>query len=244
MTELNFEARGIAKAAERTMRRWVVGQQVQQGIEREAAIENLPAQIHPYIAISRQTGAGAEQIACRLGERLGWEVIDKQLLDCIAERFDLPQDMLAQVDEKHCSWMWEAFGKWLDHHIVTQTEYVAHLGRTVLMLAHQSSAIFVGRGAQFVLPRDRGLTVRIVAPIEQRVSRVMQEQRCIRDVASDYIALTDRDRRDFVRKYFHHDVADSDLYDLIIDMSNLEIDDGVEFILSRCQARFPESPQS
>ena len=41
------------------------------------------------------------------------------------------------------------------------------------MAARHASSVFVGRGVQFLLPCEVGLTIRIVAPLNQRIDRVM-----------------------------------------------------------------------
>jgi hypothetical protein len=59
------------------------------------------------------------------------------------------------VDETTTSWLLDTFGKWLDRQLVTESEYLTHLGQLVLLAAQSQSAIFVGRGAHFFLPRER-----------------------------------------------------------------------------------------
>ena len=239
MSELTFEASGVAKTAERQMQRWLVAQQVQQGIQRENAVRHLTKELHDYIAISRQTGASGSVVARRLGEQLGWQVFDRELLDQLADRFNLQHAVVENVDETTNSWLWEAISKWLDHRVLTQSEYVAHLGKIVLMAAHHGNAIFVGRGAQFLLPRERGLTVRIIAPLQQRIKRIMAERDCSDHEAALYIDRTDRGRFHFVQQYFHHDVDDHSLYDVVIDMNEHRIEDAIELLMQRCDQRFP-----
>src|SRR5579863_7864671 len=40
----------------------------------------------PYLLISREKGAGGRQVANLIGQRLGWQVFDRQIVDAIAER--------------------------------------------------------------------------------------------------------------------------------------------------------------
>jgi cytidylate kinase len=133
------------------------------------------------------------------------------------------------------------FGKWLDTHLVSQAEYVRGLGRIVLLAAQHESTIFVGRGAQFILPRDQGLTVRLIAPLEQRIASIMDCEHCNRSHAKRYITDTDRGRHDFVRRYFHHDIADPHLYDLVINLARVEPEEAVELIIHNCRRRFADA---
>jgi cytidylate kinase len=93
------EQEAIADAAERQMRRCLMMQEIEQRLEREHADE-LAERLGPYIAISREAGAGGSQIAQWVGEKLGWEVMDSKLLDFMAQRYHLPRDILDVVDEE------------------------------------------------------------------------------------------------------------------------------------------------
>lgn len=242
MSALSLEAGGVVRTAEREMRRWLVGQEVRQGFAREEASRRLTDDVQPYIAISRETGAHGSEIARQLGEQLGWEVLDKGLLDYMAQRYHLSHAMLECVDETTHSWLWDVFGKWFDRQLVSQTEYVAHLGPIVLTAARHASMVFVGRGAQFLLPREKGVSARIVAPLEYRLQTTMESRRCSRRAARAYIECTDSGRRDFIRQYFHHDVDDPDLYDVVLNMGNLDVHAAVNVVVERCRQRLHIDP--
>ena len=145
---------------------------------------------------------------------------------------------LDYVDERTASWVHETFGKWLDQQLVTQAEFVSRLGKILLLAAQHESNVFVGRGAQFILPREVGMTVRIIAPKSERVMRVMSRRQCSRQDAEKFIDETDKGRADFVRRYFHHDVADPHLYDLIINLERTSREAAVDLILGDYLMRF------
>ena len=81
--------------------------------------------------------------------------------------------MLELVDETTTNRITEMFGNWIDPASVSQMQYVCRLSRVILMAARAGKVIFVGRGAQFVLPHERGLSVRIIAPQNYRVRQIM-----------------------------------------------------------------------
>jgi cytidylate kinase len=227
----------IGRAAELEMRKWALGLQVQDQLQKRLPPEELPKQIHPYLAISREVGAGGSEMASLLGEKLGWEVLDRQILDYMANHFNLPGDMLEHVDETTSNWLVEVFGKWMDEHVVTQAQFVVHLGQIVLMAARHASVIFVGRGAQFILPRRRGLAVRVIGPRERRIQRIMEVRQLDHTQAQRYVDQHDQGRGDFVKKYFHHDVGDPHIYDLVINTNNIRKECAVDLIaeqLHRC----------
>lgn len=220
------------------MRHWALGSEVRERVAQEEAMKQLPRDIYPYVAISRDTGAGASEVARQVGKRLGWDVLNREVLDRMAERFHLQRTMLEAVDETTTSWLVEVFGKWISTRVVTETEYVSRLGRVLLLAARDRSTVFVGRGAQFFLPRERGFAVRIVAPLDQRIARVMEREHLSRDAAQKYLSKRDRERRDFVRLHFDRDVNDPQLYDLVINLGCLDVAWAVELIVRSCQQKF------
>ena len=66
----------------------------------------------PWITISTQLGAGGPELAARLSERLGWRVIDKEILQEIAKTTHTPEQILSHFDE---------------HAVGAFEDYVAHL---------------------------------------------------------------------------------------------------------------------
>jgi len=59
--------------------------------------------------------------------------------------------------------------------------------------------VFVGRGAQFLLSRDQGLSVRVIADDKYRVRRMMEREGLNESGAKALIDRLERGRRDFVR---------------------------------------------
>jgi cytidylate kinase len=164
--------------------------------------------------------------------------LNKGILDQMAQKYDLEKTMLEAVDETTTSWLLECFGKWISQRVVTDSEYTRRLGEILLMAARHQSTVFVGRGAQFFLPRERGLAVQVIAPEEDRVERVLQRDQISRDAALKYVRKRDRERRDFVREHFDRDVSDPHLYGLVVNVGTIDFDWTVELIVQTCQRKF------
>lgn len=228
----------MAMQAEKLMRQWVLGVQIHERVERGKAAERLTSEIHPYVAVSREAGAGGGEVSRLVAERLGWNCMDRELLDFMAEKYHLPHGALEIVDEQKRNWLHDLFGYWLEEVMVSQTEYVAHLGQMVLMAARHAKAVFVGRGARFYLPRERGLAIRLIAPRERRIQYMMQLRGFDRERAERYVAETDEGRSDFVKRYFGYDIADPSLYDLVINVQGFTLDEVAEIIVRECRRRF------
>jgi cytidylate kinase len=227
--------RAMADVAERQMRNWALDLQTRQRVAEESAPTNVSQLINPYIAISREAGVDAAELAGAIANTCGWKVFDRELLDYLAEHDHLSRLALEFVDEQTVSWFHEMFGKWLEEQLVSQAEYVSRLGRLVLLAAQHERSIFVGRGVQFMLPRNRGLAVRILAPLKQRVECLMKRKQCSYGVAKGLVAELDDNRAQFVRRYFHRDIADPHLYDLVVNLEYIPRSEAVELIATEAK---------
>ena len=145
MKEQTWEHPKILAAAERQMQTWV---QTQEMAERTIAVHGphgTLGTVGPYITLSRETGAGGGEIAAIVGCQLGWEVLDKNILDCVAERYRLSRSMLELVDETTSNWVFDNFGVWFDRKIVSHEKYLVHLNQVVLAAARRGNVVIVGR---------------------------------------------------------------------------------------------------
>jgi Cytidylate kinase-like family len=230
----------LSALAERQMRTWALQLEAQQRLEEKRAAASVEELIHPYIAISRETGVDAAEIAQAVASECNWKALDRELVDYLAEHDHLSRLALDLVDERSVSWFHEIFGKWLDEQVVSQAEYVSRLGRIALLAAQHESTVFVGRGIQFILPRDGGLAVRIIAPLKERIQRVKARRHCNECEARTFVDETDAARAHFVKRYFHHDVADSHFYDLVINLEHVPRIAAVDLIVRECTRRHPD----
>lgn len=229
MKDLIHEDPRIMAAAERQMQAWAHTQSMH--VSEGTSGFDQGRRFGPYLTISRQAGAGGSEIAHRLGEQLGWEVLDKNVLACIAQRLHTSVEVLQRLDESQSNWAYDLMASWLDRELVGHEAYVRNLERIMLAAGHRGKVVLVGRGAAFLLPREGGLAVRLIASEEFRVERTMRLENLNRDAAREHIRALERGRTEFVERHFHHNVADPHLYELVLNVGRLGMDRTVELIL-------------
>ena len=100
----------------------------------------------------------------------------------------------------------------------------------MMMAASHGDVVIVGRGARFVLPKDRGFSVRIVASTDYRIEQVMKEEMLEQKDAQKFVLDTDRARNAYVKSHFGVDAMDPHLYDQVLNVTNLSIDDAAATI--------------
>jgi len=224
MKERTREEPTILAAAERQMQAWVRTAEIADRGIRTREYKRLAEGVQTYLAISREEGAGGSEIAQLIGRKLGWTVLDRNLLDRVAEQFHVSRPMLELVDETGSNWVYDVLGTWMDRKIIPAEKYVIHLAHVVLAAARESHTVLVGRGAQFLLPRKKGLAVRIIAPLKHRVEQIMGREKLSEANARQYIDERDRGRREFVQRFFRRDINDPHVYDLVINVERMEPD--------------------
>ncbi|HVX64490.1 MAG TPA: cytidylate kinase-like family protein, partial [Pirellulales bacterium] len=176
------------------------------------------------------------------GEQLGWEVLDRELVDAVAEHFQWPRHTLDALDETSSSCLSGAVASWIDHTYVSQEKFVHCLANFMRAAAKRGKAVIVGRGAAGILHHYDGLKVRLVAPLTFRVERLMATQGLDARQARQIVERTDRNRREFAQRYFHHDIADRRHYDLVIDVQQAGLHGAAAQIVDAAERKFRPQP--
>jgi hypothetical protein len=215
--------RETSALVEQQIQRWLLLQQAQADASNLCA-DSLARSCGHYVSISREAGAGGEQIAKAVSDRLGWSVLDRELLGLVAKAADCSAGAVELIDETGMRWVSELFNHWIDQAPVTHEKYLICLSAVMRAAARQGNVVIVGRGSQFLLPREEGLIVRVVAGKAFRIEQVQRLRGMTARQARTWVDRTDRDRREFVEQHFHRDVNDMHAYDLVVNVEKLGLD--------------------
>jgi cytidylate kinase len=196
----------------------------------------------PCLFVSRETGSGGGEIARRAADCLGWHLLDKEILDQLSSQYGTSRVMLDVVDEKKVNWLSDMLNGWVEGNGFSQVAYVHRLHRLFLAAAQEGNVVIVGRGARFMLPRQAGFSVRIVAPLPERVNRIAARCGLAAGEARAYIQRLDKLRDDFLQSYFHHDVRDPAVHDLVINTQQLGADNSLDLVIAAVHAWLKTRP--
>lgn len=218
--------------------RWLFGRRADR-FETSSAPAPLPR--FRNVCISREAGAGGGTIARMAGRRLSWRVYDHELLEAIAKRMELSADEVRAFDELAPSVVQDWILPLREEHYAPQEAYLDHLAKLVEAIGKVGDSVIVGRGANFLLPREETLAVRIIAPLKARAVRLSERMgvsvRTARRAARDL----DRRRLQFDRTMHRADAADPHNYDLVLDSNSLGLEIAAEVIVRAVEAGFPAS---
>jgi len=200
--------------------------------------EPVEKRFHPYLTVSRQAASAGAEVARLVGDRLGWSVLDRELVEILATQLKVSPDMLTLLDETRANWIADTLYALVDSRLVLQDSYVALLGRILLACIADRSAVVVGRGANFLLPPQHGIRLRTVAPEAFRVEYLMRQKELDRRAAVRHLREIEAQRTDFIRHHFHADPDDVHVYDMVLDISAFGIEGSAELVIRALRLRF------
>jgi cytidylate kinase len=195
------------------------------------------------VTISREYGSGGGEIARQLAERLGWRLIDHEVVVRVASELGISPDEAEEFDEHTKSGIDALLGSLqvLDSTsavsppppaLMDARTYAEALREVVLSVAQAGHVIIVGRGSQVILAnRGDTLHVRVVAPLEPRITYVMRREQLSHDDARSRIVQKDRDRARAVQLQQRQNLEDMRLYDLIVNTGVIELAGAVDLIM-------------
>ena len=193
----------------------------------------------PVVTVSRQTGAGGNafgETLCGYLEmfqpkgRGPWAVVDKELVDKILEDEALPERLASWSPEDHLAGVSFVIEELLGLHRATWRP-VQETTETILRLAGLGNVILVGRGANVILGhRPEAFHVRLVAALESRVAHMAELRGTSKKAARSYVEAEDKARQRFIRRYFQVDVNDPLLYNLVINVDRVPIDEAARIV--------------
>ncbi|HEY7329914.1 MAG TPA: cytidylate kinase-like family protein [Gemmataceae bacterium] len=183
------------------------------------------------IAISREIGTPALEVAQQVGDRLAWPVYDREVPKRIAEELHLPLAAVEGMDERRKSWLLECFEAFGSGRELSQSRYFHHLICVVRSLGEQGHCLIMGHAAAFLLPPQQTLRVRLVGDRHDRIAALGRASRLDHWTATRQLDQINHEHSRFMREHFHVDPSQPRSYDLVLNTSQWSPSDCSEFIL-------------
>jgi cytidylate kinase len=176
------------------------------------------------ITISREMGSGGIPIVQEVAERLGYQLIDGEMIKSIAPEYDLTSEALTQIDEKPPAFI---------EHLDRQIELGMHrIQLIVLEQALKGDVIIYGRGGQDLLEGiDNIFRVRVIAPFDLRVERWAEREWIDPELAHTLVRKNDQQRAGFIKYYYDRDWDNPLDYDLVINTAKLSEETAIRQIV-------------
>jgi cytidylate kinase len=219
--------RSIQQIVEEQVQKWNYSQHEQEPTEKPNLV----------VTVSREPGSGGKLIASGIAEQMNFDLFHQEVIHEMADSAHVSRQLLETLDEKGLSFLDDWIASFVDLHHLWPDEYLHHLLKVITTIGKHGRAVLVGRGANFVLPQKDIFRLRVIAPLEFRAQKVAQEYDISPDEAKHRVIQTESERRAFIHKYFHQDIAAPENYDLLINTGTLTLQEAVEGVCAILRLR-------
>jgi cytidylate kinase len=179
------------------------------------------------ITIEREYGSGGGEIAQLVSNHLGWKLWDQLLTEEIAKLAECSRAAVQSREERTDPLYHRLFKSFLRGSyegslnayklkLVDSESILKITERVVQRVAKAGDSVIVGRGSQQFL-RNRADTLRVFlyAPREDKLRRLQARGKSRKD-AEQLVDTVDRERTDFLHKYFRVEWPDRAVYHTMI----------------------------
>lgn len=212
----------------------------------------------PVVTIRGQMGSGAPEVGREVARIIHGEYVDRQILQNVAQ---MVGRSLAEIEEKEHiptrliqkivgaleralkrSGSIESTYSRTWQEPLNDNKYLDALESVIQDLALEVNIVIQGRGSQFILHNHpSALHVLVIAPLPERIKRVMAASKVDEDEARRQIEEFDNSRRVFIQRFFKRNLEDPDHYDLVINTEHVTYEVAARIIATAAEEKTPWS---
>ncbi len=176
------------------------------------------------LTISREYGSGGREIGQALAEALQYEYVNKDKMLADIRATGPKWEQWAKDFDERCPSVWEKYD-W------SFRGFAALIQSVILNYALKDNVVIMGRGGNFLLKDiPRAFRVRVVAPVEARMERIMKREGLDKDTARWLCEKTDSERSCFIHAIYGKRWDDPAEYDKVFTVSSQTVDDVVRAV--------------
>lgn len=190
------------------------------------------------ITISRGSYSRGKEVAEKLAQKLNYECISRDILLEASDTFHIPEIKLVRAIHDSPSIL-ERFTR-------GKEKYIAYIRFALLKHVQKDNVVYHGLAGHFFLQQiPHVLKVRIIADLEDRVKEEMKRENISAEDARRILKKDDDERRKWGLSLYGADTWDSSLYDLVLHIKTMTVDDAVNLILQSIKLPcFQTTPES
>lgn len=190
------------------------------------------------ITISRGSYSKGKQVAEALAHELDYECLSREILIEASNQFNIPEIKLIKALHDSPSVL-ERF----DH---GQERFLKYFKSSFLSHIEKGNIVYHGLAGHFFLQNiSHVLKVRIISNMSKRVAEEMKREPCLKDEALFNLKKDDEERRKWSLQLHGKDTWDSRLYDMVLSVDSLTVDDVIEILVKAVKKKqFEETAKS
>lgn len=214
-----------------------LARRVAQRHDRFVRDRNVPTVTCRCVTVSRESGARGGTIGRAVAAKLDWQFYDQEVLEYLANEPADRARLLGVLSGPAEAWASDWLAALLRTSTVDAESSIVRMAQVVLAIGLQGDAVIVGRGANYVVPRNRALSVRVVAPLSERLAYLVHRERLSHKEAEKRVRDVDDRRTSLARTYYHRDLASPHDYDLVIDSSAFGEEVSADLVVQALEAK-------
>jgi cytidylate kinase len=195
-----------------------------EGVKREIALI-------PVITVSGQPGSKGSIVAEQVAKRLEFDLFNRDIMKEIAQSVKMSTTFIDSIEKERLSGIEDFLASIVRDKYLHPDTYLVHLIKVVNTIAKHGRAVITGRGANFILPADSILSVRVIAPIEVRIKNVASLFGTSQDQAKRRVVRRESRRRAFIRQAYNADIDDPLNYDITVNTAKISIESAVDTVI-------------
>jgi len=201
----------------------------------------------PTVTISRQFGAGGKTLGHSIAKQLGYQFIDSQLIQMVAQKAKVSVNWVESVEKEAGGKLQKFVSRLVSKSLVDKVLgdergyideeiYVDLLHQVIRQLADEDNVVILGRGSQYIL-KDHPDTIHVLLTAEKqdRIRFMEEHYEMTPSQAAKAVNLEDRRRVNLYRKFGKEDYDGPHLYHLAINMSQVHIDKACHMVCGLVQ---------
>jgi len=190
------------------------------------------------ITISRGSYSKGKEIAEKLARKLEYDCISREILLQASEQFNVKEAKLIRALHDAPSFF--------DRFKYGKEKFSAFIHEVFLGHIQKDNVIYHGlAGHYFARGIPNVLKVRINATIEDRIKEEMKRENISEEEARYILIKDDEERRKWGMNLYGIDTKDPDLYDVVLQIDNITVNDAVEILFDIAKRPcFQTTPES
>ena len=177
------------------------------------------------ITISRGSYSKGKEIAEKLAQKLEYDCISREILLEASDQFNVKEAKLIRALHDAPSF--------LDRFKHGKEKFTAFIHEVFLGYIQKDNVIYHGlAGHYFARGIPNVLKVRINSAIEERIKEEMRRENISEEEARYLLIKDDEERRKWGMYLYGIDTKDAELYDIVININNITVNDAVEILFN------------
>ncbi len=190
------------------------------------------------ITVSRGSYSRGKEVAEKVGERLGYQVLSREVILEASKEFNVSEIKLVRAIHDAPSI--------LDRIGYKKDKYFAFVRSAILQHFRKDNVVYCGlAGHFFAKDIPHVLKVRIIADLDERIRGEVKREGISRKEALHIIKDDDKERRKWSKHLYGIDTWDPSLYDIVIHIRKMTTSDAVDVVCNTVALNtFKTTPES